>query len=216
MTDDPDFWTNLSAQTVSWPVSVPGAQIRELGLVALMTVFGQDNSDAALRLERILFDGMDGLEQNQKTFAIIDAARLTNFVETVQASDLEYACLFEGNAQADMADVAPWLVQLQPNARFTRRLLDDPATPWSMWGRDAAIFVRSTADFTELQRHFRKFIRIRDMQNQWMFLRFWDPNVLLDLAACLKPDNVRKFFADHSFIAIVDDIAWQVTRNAER
>lgn len=216
MTDKSDFWTNLSELAIPSPVAGAFVQTRKLGAVAPMSTFGQGDPNAPLLLQQLLFDRADGLETHIRTFAIIDAARLTNFVELLQASDLEHTCLFEGAARAEMAELAPWLVELQPDASATLRLLDDPATPWSIWGKDAAIFVRSTADLTELQRHFRKFTRIRDAEDRWMLLRFWDPNVLLDLALCLKFANAQTFFADYSFIAIIDNIAWQVARTAER
>lgn len=216
MTDEYDFWTNLSAQASPSTVAEAFIQTRKLGVVAPMTAFGEGDPISSSLLQKVLFDRADRLETNVRTFALIDAARLTNFVELLQATELEHTCLFEGEARAKMADLAPWLVELQPDASATVRLLDDPATPWSIWGKDAAIFVRSTADLTELQRHFRKFIRIRDAENRWMLLRFWDPNVLLDLALCLNFDNARTFFADYSFIAIIDNIAWQVARTAER
>lgn len=216
MIDAPDYWTDLSELAV--PPSLPGAfgQVRELGAVAPLSAFGQGDPAARALLEEALFGPAAGSETERQTFALIDAARVANLVDTLRTAGMEHACLFSGAAEAEMAEAGPWLAALDQHAAATRRFLDDPGTPWSIWGRDAAIFVRSRSDLAGLRHHSRKFVRIRDPEDRWMFLRFWDPHVLLDLAASLKPANAQTFFADHIFIAIVDDIACQVSGTAER
>jgi len=57
------------------------------------------------------------------TYAILDAAKVVNFVEMLEASGLEHRCLFKGDAAEEMRDVAPYVVRLEEDNTFTRNLL---------------------------------------------------------------------------------------------
>lgn len=108
------------------------------------------------------------------TYAVIDASKMTHLVENLATSGLEYRCLFTGEAGENLGEVAPYLVKLEKDARFTRDLLSKGDRPWQHWDREAAAFIRSSAGFDDIWRHLRKFTKIRDSNDKWFFLRFWD------------------------------------------
>ncbi len=113
-----------------------------------------------------------------QTYAILDAAKVTNLPELLEGSGLEHRCLFKGGALDDLGTVAPWIVQLDPASPFTRFLFTcDPAqdVAWHLWGKNPGIFLRAPGTLDDLWRHFRKFTRVQDEHDKWYYFRFWEP-----------------------------------------
>ena len=129
------------------------------------------------------------------TWAVLDAARLPNLAEELEASGLVHRCLFRGKAQEDWGHVAPWLVALRPDARLTRRLFTAGA-PFGLWDAAAAMFLRSRRTMDDLWRHFRKYTRVQDDNGAWLYFRFWDAQSvqMLQKSAASLPE-ARRFFA---------------------
>jgi len=114
------------------------------------------------------------------TYAILDAAKVVNFVEMLEASGLEHRCLFKGDAAEEMRDVAPYVVRLEEDVDFTRNLFSfDPEqeVPWFMWSREPGIYVRSRGTLEDMWRHFRKFTKVQDESGKWYYFRFWESPV---------------------------------------
>ena len=98
------------------------------------------------------------------TYAILDAAKVVNFVEILEASGLEHRCLFKGKAAEEMRDVAPYVVRLEEGNDFTRNLFShdpDKDVPWFMWDKEPGIYVRSRGSFAGMWKHFRKFTKCK-------------------------------------------------------
>ncbi|MBL3611001.1 DUF4123 domain-containing protein [Rhodovulum sulfidophilum] len=112
------------------------------------------------------------------TFAVLDAARLPNLPEILSASGLEYACLFKGGAADELQDVAPWIVRLEDESRFTRNIFTQGDAPWAMWGQAPGIYLRSRDGLDDVRNHLRKFIRARDDEGTWFYLRLYDPRIM--------------------------------------
>jgi len=126
------------------------------------------------------------------TYAILDAAKVVNFIEMLEASELEHRCLFKGKAAEEMRDVAPYVVRLQEGVDFTRNLFShDPEqeVPWFMWDREPGIYVRSRGSLEEMWRHFRKFTKVQDEDGKWFYFRFWEPKVILNLLSQKRPER---------------------------
>ena len=110
---------------------------------------------------------------------------------------IEYRSLFKGEAQEELKEVAPYLFDLTlPEQayddkdyvpKFHKDFFKstwDPDTLERSEGLthpDTGIFIRTTADFDTVWRHFRKFTRIQDENGKWYYWRFWEsslrPNV---------------------------------------
>ncbi|RJL21518.1 DUF4123 domain-containing protein [Paracoccus siganidrum] len=134
-------------------------------------------------------------ETDSQTFAILDAAKVTGLSEMLEHSGLEHRCLFKGKAYDDLGDVAPWLVRLEENNGFTRNLFTRGDASWHLWQSDPGIYLRSTASLEELWQHFRKFIRMRDSQENWLLFRFWETGYLYSYLrhfATNRPDLIRR------------------------
>lgn len=110
-----------------------------------------------------------------QTYALLDAAKITHLPEMLGASDLEHRCLFKGAAYEELKDVAPWLVRLEEGNDFTRNLFTAGSAPWHLWEHEAGVYIRSRASLEELWKHFRKFTKVRDLDDKWFYFRFWEP-----------------------------------------
>jgi hypothetical protein len=108
------------------------------------------------------------------TYALLDAAKIPNLVEMLFTSGLEHRCLFKGAAFEELKDVAPWIVRLEDDHRFTRQLFTKGQVPWNLWDKEPGVYLRSNASLDELWAHFRKFTRVQDEDGKWFVAKFWN------------------------------------------
>lgn len=122
-----------------------------------------------------------------QTYAILDAAKVVNLPELLGASGLEHRCMFKGDTYDELKNVAPWIVKLEDNNDFTRRLFTGPDGINGLWDKEPGIYVRSRGTLDVMWRHFRHFTMLREK----VMLRFCDPAVtytILDYLATRKAD----------------------------
>ncbi|EPX80265.1 DUF4123 domain-containing protein [Litoreibacter arenae] len=148
------------------------------------------------------------------TYAVLDAAKVTNLPEMLDASGLEHRCLFKGDAYDELKDVAPWIARLEEGNRFTRNLFTRSDVPWHMWDSEPGIYVRSCGTFDAMWKHFRKFTKVQDEQGKWFYFRFWEPNAFIHLLE--QPDTKRLLTAPdgcafYHFYAPTKDATYVVT-----
>lgn len=124
------------------------------------------------------------------TYAILDAAKVTNLPELLERSGLEHRCLFKGNTFDELKHVAPWIVRLEERNSFTRNLFTRSKAHWHLWDDAPGLHVRSDGTLDQLWKHFRKFTRIRDENGKWFHLRFWSEPFL----SALRDDALTKYY----------------------
>jgi Domain of unknown function (DUF4123) len=105
-------------------------------------------------------------------FAVLDGAAIPNLLPVLYRIRPPFECLYRGELNPDMAEVAPYLVQLEPASEFTQWVLTQG------WGKSWGIFVSTKADLTTLRRHFRAFLTVHDENGRPLLFRFYDPRVL--------------------------------------
>ena len=128
------------------------------------------------------------------TFAILDAAKVTNLPELLQTSGLEHHCLFKGDAFDELSHVAPWIVQLEPDNRFSRNLFTEGRAPWQLWDKSPGCFLRARATCEEIRKHFRKILRVQDDTGKWYFFRFWEGTALQTVAATADLQGQQRLY----------------------
>lgn len=144
-------------------------------------------------VNRILWSGDD---QN-KIYALLDAARDGMIYQKLAESDVEKVCLFIGEQARKLATVAPYLVELDQEDPFIQWLFENG------WGKSWGIFAESEATFIELRHHFRSFLRVVDENGKTLFFRYYDPRVIrVFLPTCDKDQlltmfgPVRRYFVE--------------------
>ncbi|WP_298258164.1 DUF4123 domain-containing protein [uncultured Litoreibacter sp.] len=153
--------------------------------------------DLPAELRNWIFGDTETQVELTRTFALLDAAKIQGLREQLDASSLTYGCLFQGEAEEELAEVAPWLVELRPGITFTRRLFTkhpDTATSWHLWDSNAAVFLRSSAGLQAVRKHLRRFTRAQDRAGKWYFVRFYDPAVLPGFIESLPDEKRAAFF----------------------
>ena len=134
-------------------------------------LFGQQEPTAA---EIEAAGGDPAAVPPMQTYAILDAAKLTNLPELLERSGLEHRCLFKDDAYDELKNVAPWIVRLEEDNAFTRHLFTRSEANWHLWDKAAGIYVRSRGSLDVMWRHLRKFTRVQDEDGQWFYGRFWE------------------------------------------
>ncbi len=129
-------------------------------------------------LSEVLWAGRDDKPASTCLYAILDGGRVANLPEVLEGSGRPHVNLFQGRAAEEMADVAPWLVELAPRDRLTRNFFTQTrnSPPWEFWAQEPGILIRTRLDIEALRRHFRRFMRVRDERHNWYFFRFWEPS----------------------------------------
>lgn len=109
----------------------------------------------------------------EHVYAILDGARNENLLDALhQEGGPDFACLFAGELEPDMAEVAPYLVELIEGAPFCDWLLDQG------WGQAWGVFLKSKLQLAPLWRHLRQLTMVYDPELNPVYFRFYDPRVL--------------------------------------
>jgi hypothetical protein len=119
---------------------------------------------------------------------IVDAARDPQIYPMLVASYLEYSCLYSGRLAPAVERAAPYLVQLEFEGSYTRRLLE------RAWGNSWGIILKCDSSLPKLRRHLRQFLTVRDPRGQQLLFRYYDPRVLrIYLPTCTR-EELRTVF----------------------
>ena len=116
--------------------------------------------------------------------------------------------LYRGAAGADLAAIAPYLVQVTP--RVLRWIGE---TIWTdPWG----IFAVSDAPLEELRTHFRKFLLVEAPDGDEWYFRFYDPRVLAKFLPTCDATQLVAFFGPVTRFAWTDLDTYGVTIAAQQ
>lgn len=108
---------------------------------------------------------------DRDTYAILDGASNPELLKMLWQHEPQHLCLYRGELDAEMAQVAPYLVRLLPDSPFTDEVLKG-------WGRHWGIFLFTRADLRALRKHFRTFLIVHGPDGQPLYFRYYDPRVL--------------------------------------
>jgi len=118
-------------------------------------------------------------QSDLKFYAILDGARSEKIYPAVKEYSVNHKCLFVshkllygGKLPHVLAMAAPYLVELRPGDLFTEWVVSRG------WGNSWGIFLASTATFSILARHFRRFIMVKTEDGEKFYFRYYDPRVL--------------------------------------
>ena len=135
-------------------------------------------------------------EPGLSAFAVLDGASVSGLLDKLYALKPEHVCLYRGELQPDMAEVAPYLVRLERGSGFTDWVLTQG------WGGHWGIFALAQADLAALRTHFRKFLVVHDSAGKPLLFRYYDPRVLRKyLPTCDQEQLAAMFGPVASYVA---------------
>jgi len=148
-------------------------------------------------LEKLLWpDGFD-----RDAWMIVDGARDPRIYSSLLGSYLEYTCLYAGDLPHTLEAAAPYLVQLEFEDRYTRKLIADA------WGNSWGVFMRCSETKDRLRRHLRQFLRVQDWRGRYMVFRYYDPRVLRVYLPTCTTDEIRTLYGPIKSFYMEDDDA---------
>ena len=128
-------------------------------------------------------------EDELHRYAVLDGASVPDLLDQLYGEEPpEFLCLYRGELQPDMAEVAPYLVQLKAGTPFSEWLLQH------CWGNHWGIFVTSHDDIDTVRRHFRNFLMVRNPEGQQVYFRFYDPRVLRIFLPTCNAEQAKTMF----------------------
>lgn|SRR5262245_9844349 len=145
-------------------------------------------------------------DEDNKVFAALDGASVPDLLDRLYGLLPEFECLFRGELEPDVAEVAPYLVQLEPNSEFTKWLVTRG------WGQHWGIFGVSTADFRSLRRHFRTLLTVYDPTGRPMLFRYYDPRVLRTYLPTCNAGELSAVFGPITGYILEDADPWTLLR----
>jgi len=104
-------------------------------------------------------------------WAVVDAAQDQRVYWTMTNSFLQHSCLFAGPLPPALEMAAPYLVQLDPEDKFTEYLAEN-------MGKNLGIFLRTDLGMKDLRRHLRTFLSVKDPAGRKLLFRYYDPRVM--------------------------------------
>lgn len=112
--------------------------------------------------------------EDVRFYAILDGAAMPNLLDKLYAEDgPDFECLYRGELEPDIAEVAPYLVRLDPDNEFLQWVLTGAGQGWGIYCCcDACV------DMATVRRHFRKLNLVSGPDGKVMLFRFFDPRVL--------------------------------------
>ncbi len=135
-------------------------------------------------------------EPGSGVFAVLDGASVSGLLDKFHALKPEHVCLYRGELQPDMAEVAPYLVRLERGSAFTDWVLRQG------WGGHWGIFALAQAELPVLRNHFRKFLVVHDSSGKPLLFRYYDPRVLRKyLPTCDQEQLAAMFGPVASYVA---------------
>ena len=127
-------------------------------------------------------------DEEANVFAILDGASAPGLLDKLYGLSPDFCCLYRGEQTPDMAEVAPYLVQLEAGAEFTNWVIAQG------WGRHWGIFATSAADLRRLRNHLRSFLIVYDEAGRPFRFRYYDPRVLRRYLPTCTPEELGTVF----------------------
>lgn len=137
--------------------------------------------------------------ESPKVFAVLDAGRDPRIFELVRHSNLLHESLFDGKEGQALAQVAPYVVELQRDAPLWRELLH-------AWGQSWGVYFNTLGSLHEVRERIRTNLKMQAPNGSEVYFRFYDPRVLRGFLPVCTPQECAEFFGPvWRFVMEADD-----------
>jgi hypothetical protein len=127
-------------------------------------------------------------DPQMNVYAVLDGASAPGLLQKLFPSGAKYFCVLPGDLEPDMAEVAPYLVQLRADSDLARWVLTEG------WGKHWGIFAASPADPRTMRGHFRGLVKVYDEEGKPLIFRYYDPRVLREFLTTCTSDELQEMF----------------------
>lgn len=138
-------------------------------------------------------------------FALVDLANDPELLELLNESGEEFCALDETVEPDALGETAPFLVSFSKGSIFLGEVVE------SVWGNGQAVFFTSDAPFAEVYAHWLSQIE-QDDEGELLGPRVWVPEVLGEVLAGVRGDDVREFFGPMKVFLAESDNASALVR----
>jgi len=145
-------------------------------------------------------------EPGQSLYCILDGASVDGLLDKLFQLDPAHVCLYRGKLEPDLAETAPYLVQLDLGSEFATWVIEDG------WGKHWGIFAHSEADLEAVRRHFRRFLMVRGPDGKQLYFRYYDPRVLRVFLPTCDEEQTQTLFGPIETYLLEADEADRVVR----
>jgi Domain of unknown function (DUF4123) len=121
-------------------------------------------------------------------YAILDGASIPDLLDRLYGDRPAFCNLYRGALKPDIAEVAPYLVRLEPRSAFAQWVIERG------WGNHWGIFAQAPVDLNTLRRHFRRFLIVYDPDGKPLYFRYYDPRVLRVYLPTCTSDELATVF----------------------
>lgn len=124
-----------------------------------------------------------------QVYLLLDGAAGHRLLADLSEAGASVASLFPDNADEELLDAAPRLVNSSDITDILHRFPD-------FWGRSIVSIVVSTAPRDELLSHLKRCLYVEDPDGEVCILRYYDPRVLVRMSELLHPEQEQALFSD--------------------
>jgi len=147
------------------------------------------------RIHELLYSQADN-----RAYAVLDGASVPGLVNALREHQVEHYCLFHGDLEPDMQEVAPYVVALPSGGAFGRWVLQ------TGWGEHWGVLLTSQAQLRPLRGHLRNLTTVKGPDGRELYFRFYDPRVLQDYLPTCNGEELEAVFGPvTSFLVEAED-----------
>ena len=132
-------------------------------------------------------------------YIVLDAARMGMDMETAKELNPDFKCLYQGKTELELAGVAPFLFTYTSNSEFKQWF--EKFSVGNSWG----VLFHSHLPFSELYKHCRRFLIVKNDGDQEMYFRFYDPRVLRIFLPSCNRVQLKEFFGPINSFIVEDE-----------
>ena len=121
-------------------------------------------------------------------YAILDGASIPTLQDRFYDDEPDYRCLFTGNLLPDVLSVAPYVVKLEEDDKFTDWVLE------KSWGNHWGVFAISPVDTRDMWNFLRTLLKVEDSDGNTLLFRFYDPRVMRTFLPTCDIDQLQLMF----------------------
>lgn len=122
------------------------------------------------------------------SYAVIDGAACPELRFKIYDWEPQSVCLWSGELEPDLQEVAPYMVLLDRDSSFTNWLISQG------WNNNWNIYINSALEFKAFKKQIRKLLRVKSPEGKNMVFRFYDPRVLDVFLTGLESEQTEEFF----------------------